>query len=199
MGTWNQTTSFPVAGTSCTAYAGYAYCVDGQYSYYGQLTLSGIASWTATTSYPDTVDADQTCAASAGYIYCVGGTPTSGGSAPSDYAYYATATASGIGAWIETSDYPTFITGVSCVISAGYIYCAGGETGDGTLQTGFAAYAPVSSSGIGTWTTTTTYPHQVVSPNCVTSSRYIYCAGGMGVVESAPKIRPLTPPSPPRE
>jgi hypothetical protein len=181
LGAWNQTTSLPTSGVAgCVASGGYDYCIYGGLVYYGQLTSSGVASWTATTSYPAAAESGgQTCAASGGYIYCVGGFPATG-TMPTDNTYYAAATASGVGAWTATSDYSIGIAGASCTISAGQIYCLGGEETVGAVQTDLTAYAPVSSSGIGTWTATTTYPQSVVDPNRVTSTSYIYCAGGEG-------------------
>jgi hypothetical protein len=40
--------------------------------------------------------------------------------------------------------------------------------------------APLSPSGIGKWTQTTSYPVAVVQESCVTSGTWIYCVGGLG-------------------
>ena len=53
----------------------------------------------------------------------------------------------------------------------GYIYCLGGG--------GVWYYSPLSSSGVGAWTaTTTSYPQTQASPACAPSGDYIYCIGG---------------------
>jgi hypothetical protein len=98
-------------------------------------------------------------------------------------AYFAPLSSTGIGSWSYYS-YPVSsgnggIDGVSCPIYAGYIYCVGGDTaGSGSHSLNATYYAPISSSGIGTWTKTTSFPLAIDNAQCVTSAGYIYCLYG---------------------
>ncbi len=72
---------------------------------------------------------------------------------------------------------------ISCATYAGYVYCLGGSAANYNT-----AYAPILSSGIGTWSYTTAYPMGsgvgsvggINSASCATNSGYIYCVGGQG-------------------
>ena len=77
-----------------------------------------------------------------------------------------------VGAWGSTTNYPTVISGQSCVTSGGYIYCVGGSS-SGFKTTAY--YASISSSGVGNWISTTTYPGSPYIWSCVASGGYIYC------------------------
>ena len=196
---------------SCAAYGGYAYCAGGQgetrflnKAFYASLTSSGIASWTETTDYAGSGTSGNTgfgiaynsCAIYSGYIYCVGGQKNNVGS-PYDISstFYAPVSSAGIGAWTETTDYggpgSSGLTGSdvayhSCVAYNGYIYCFGGwDINGNTMSKVF--YAPVSSTGIGTWTETTDYGGtgltgstgtKIAEHSCVVSNGYVYCIGG---------------------
>jgi hypothetical protein len=127
---------------------------------------------TATTPYPGPVD-DHSCVTWGGYIYCVGGRVEHGSlfgidleSTSSlwwDHTYFAPITASGIGAWQQTTSYGVTepggdgadIQAHQCVAANSYIYCIGGLTDSGTPPptnaTGAVWYAPLSPSGIGFW------------------------------------------------
>ncbi|MEM3661858.1 MAG: hypothetical protein QXG73_03450, partial [Candidatus Micrarchaeaceae archaeon] len=56
----------------------------------------------------------------------------------------------------------------------GYIYCVGSSEVSPYTQ---VYYAPVSSTGIGTWTATTSYPVVMVDAGCSINNGYIYCVG----------------------
>jgi hypothetical protein len=56
------------------------------------------------------------------------------------------------------------------------IFCVGGYLG--TYATNSVYSAPLSGSGIGSWTLTTPYPSSIFSQSCVSSSNDIYCVGG---------------------
>ena len=140
-------------------------------------TIYSGVNWKSTTNYPIPVFA-QSCAAAASYLYCVGGDTANNSYSPiyTNKTYYAqlSSTTGGIGPWIQSTSYPTVIYGPSCIAYSGYIYC-----GDGLNQTGNPTaeyyYAPISSSGIGAWKQTTSYPAPSASQSCVTSSSNIYC------------------------
>ncbi len=116
------------------------------------------------------------------YLYCVGGYV--GGSKYVSSSYYAPISSSGIGAWQSTTSYPILSTGYSgiagqsCVISQGYIYCIDGEDNQSN-PVADVFIAPISSSGIGSWQSTTAYPISVVSLSCAVWSGRVYCVGGL--------------------
>ncbi len=184
VGTWSSTASYPNSEftLSCTTYSGYIYCVGGEnaygYSsavYYATISSSGVGTWSSTTSYPSEI-ADQPCAAYFGYIYCVGGETNDGLTVG---VYYAPISPSGVGTWTTTAGYPTFgIEEESCAISAGYIYCIGGNTDYGLID--YVYYAEVNLAGsLSPWGATTSYPTNVFGPSCAVYSGYIYCVGGL--------------------
>jgi len=66
--------------------------------------------------------------------------------------------------------------GAGCSIYNGYIYCVAGSS---------VYYAPVSSTGVGAWQATTSYPTSpyyggLENAGCSIYNGYIYCAGGTG-------------------
>ena len=120
----------------------------------------------------------QSCAVSGGYIYCVGGSTTNGGS-PTNAVYYAQLSLTGgVGTWSSTTNnYPINIQFHSCATSSSYIYCVGGY--NGSAVTNAVYYAAVSSSSVGTWSSTHVYSSSVNGLSCASSSGgYIYCVGG---------------------
>ena len=122
--------------------------------------------------------AHGSCATYSGYIYCVGG-GTGLGSTPA--AYYAPISSSGVGAWATTASYPTAINYQSCATYSGYIYCVGGLSGGKGNVLSAVYFAPVSSSGVSAWTSTTRYPTTIEEQSCAIYSGYIYCVGGFTV------------------
>jgi N-acetylneuraminic acid mutarotase len=184
----------PTAATSCVVYGGYIYCVGGfgsdgsevSSSYYAPLASPGINSWTSTTAYPKAVDSES-CVAAGGYIYCVAGEVESGGNpnVPINNVYYAQLTASGIGKWSSGPTYPAALAALSCVPYSGYIYCVGGFASS-QLSSTDAYYAPISSSGVGSWTNTTPYPVAIDTNPCIVDSSYMYCVGGESESSSNP-------------
>lgn len=188
LGTWNPTTNYPfgVLGESCVAYGGYIYCVGGDSNttyaqsnstYYATLSSSGAGTWNAGTNYPTNIYLPS-CAASGGYIYCVGGLTAPG--VVTNAVYYAPISSSGIGSWNAANTLPVGLEDPSCAIYGGYIYCVGGITRATSPyeNTNATYYATISSSGVGSWSTTADYPTAVELSSCVTSGGYIYCVGG---------------------
>ena len=191
VGAWTSTTAYPVIieQESCAISGGYIYCVGGtsdeSYPYtpgngvfYAPVSSSGVGAWT-TSNFPTVIDG-QSCTISSGYIYCVGGDTVQidGTQTPyTDIVFYASVSSSGVGAWTSTTHYPTDITYTSCATYTGYIYCVGGFI-DGTTFTDAVYYAPVSSSGVGAWTSTTAYPEPIYLQSCPVYQGYIYCVGG---------------------
>ncbi|MGD0638848.1 MAG: hypothetical protein ABSA72_12495, partial [Nitrososphaerales archaeon] len=138
-----------------------------------------LGAWTSTTPWNNSVSGGitgESCATYSGYIYCVGG--FLGEAVPQSEVLYAPVSSSGVGAWSSTTSYPTRVNEGSCAISAGYIYCVGGDVDNAGDYTNATYYAPVSSSGVGTWTSTTAYPVTIEQESCATSAGYIVCVGG---------------------
>ncbi len=168
IGGWSETSSFPsqTGGgyeTSCAVNPSYIYCVGlGGFnnSYYAGLGSSGIEAWTKTTPYPLAATGGETsCTIYNGYIYCI-----DSGVQPHNQSYYASVSSQGIGAWEKTTSYPlgssNKLDSISCDIYNGYIYCIGGTT-DNVHSAAY--YAPVSSSGIGSWQSTTQFPGGLIN------------------------------------
>lgn len=185
VGAWKATTNYPIfiSDTSCVASSGYIYCIAGYSSgsganaseYYAPLSSTGVGAWSRTGTsgyYPST--SDLSCAAANGYIYCVGG--ANGGEEVQNVSF-ATLSDTGIGTWAATTQYPFAVVSESCVISASYIYCVGGLNSNPQDQN-LVYYAPISSSGVGNWKQTSTYPLSLDSTSCAVNSGNLYCVGG---------------------
>ena len=178
LGAWTSTTSYPnsVFVQSCATSGGFIYCVGGSNNtantdgvYFAPISSSGVGAWTRTTNYATAI-AGQSCVVSGGYIYCVGGGGTSA-------AYYAPVSSSGVGAWTATTSYPTLIGVPKCATFTSYIYCVGGIVSGSSSATPDVSYASLSSSGVGTWMSTTPYPTGVSYQSCAVSGGDIYCVG----------------------
>lgn len=139
-----------------------------------------LGSWNRTNSYPLPVVA-MGCVTSEGFAYCVGGGDEAAprGSGGLNNTYYASLSASGLGPWIRTADYPSSILNPSCTATSGYIYCVSGTAGQTSSTslnlTGDVFYAPLSPTGIGRWAKTTPFPNPISPPRCVVDSGFIYC------------------------
>ena len=167
-----------------------------------------LGQWTSITPYGGAEFSGATCLTSGGYIYCLGGgTDNEQGSLDGLTVYAPLSSSTGaVGAWTGTTAYPNIdgITGESCVISGGYIYCVGGASiyfeGGITVDTIYneTYYAPISptTGGIGGWSPTTSYPSPVDNTECMASGGYIYCLGGSldlaGDANDAAYYAPLT-------
>ncbi|MDA4131592.1 MAG: hypothetical protein OK454_00505, partial [Thaumarchaeota archaeon] len=198
VGTWTSTTAYPITieQESCATSAGYIYCVGGthdqSYPYtpsnaveYASVSASGVGTW-QTSTLPAVLDGES-CNISSGYIYCVGGDTSLIPTPYTDLVLYASVSSSGVGAWATSTHYPTDVTYSSCAISSGYIYCVGGFI-DGSTFTNAVYYASVSSSGVGTWTSTSGYPTQIYLQSCAVYLGYMYCVGGqnyLGFIQSS--------------
>jgi len=190
---WTASNQYPspIYAQSCTAGLGYVYCVGGTYdgqsgddlasSYYAPLNSSGaIGTWASTTPYPIPVDT-QSCVTSSGYIYCIAGNNETGGEyeevVPTSSVWYAPISDSGIGTWSRTTSYPADDYFPDCFAAGGYVYCIGGADSNGnSLTTSY--YAPLTASGVGSWTSTASYPVAASGQACAISSGEIYCIGG---------------------
>lgn len=131
--------------------------------------------WSNTTSYPVSLWTSS-CVTSSGYIYCVGGESGATGTTPIDDVYYAQLSPSGVGPWLNTTSYPTQVSGESCVTSSAAIYCIGGANDSAILNNVY--YASLSSGGVGSWASTAPYPVGIWLNSCAASATGVYCIGG---------------------
>ncbi len=189
VGTWTSTTAYPIAIDSqeCVASSGYIFCIGGSNEtdgmnddatssnsvWYAQVSASGVGAWMQTTAYPSNLFYPS-CYASSGYVFCIGGADS--GDNPESTSYYAVLTASGVGQWTKTESYPLSGSGIACGVSSGTMYCVGAEQEEGSYSSA-AYYATVSSSGIGSWKASSSYPVSAET-TCVASSSDLYCVGG---------------------
>jgi N-acetylneuraminic acid mutarotase len=190
IGSWNQTSTYPIPvdTQSCVAWSSSIYCIggynetDGNYAdsslsnsvYHASLSSEGIGSWLESTAYPSSVYL-PVCVASSGYVYCVGGSDSNGD--PVTSVYYTSISSTGVGSWTATTEYPAALSGQSCVITMGYIYCVGGEA-SGNSYSNAVYYATISNNGIGSWKQAKNYADSAAT-DCVASSSDLYCVGGL--------------------
>ena len=188
VGTWKLSSANPypinLDGESCVVSGGYVFCVGGYTGvspyftnavYFAKLSSAGVGTWNPTTSYP-TIIGFQSCLVSGGYVYCVGGR-TDVSPYIINAVYYAKLSSTGVGTWMSTTIYPTTIDSQSCVVSGGYVYCVAGFPGV-AADTNAVYFAKLSSSGVGTWMSTTIYPTGINAQSCVVSGGYVYCVAG---------------------
>lgn len=199
-GEWTSGPAYPleiggtagVVGQSCVNATSTIYCIGGiDYNggsrndvYSAIVSSTGMSGWSSDSAYPQTVGL-QACVSSGGYVYCVGGSYDDAGDDLAS-SYYAPLASSGPGPWNSTTSYPIAIDSQACVSSSGFIYCVAGEnetsgTNATVVSTNSAWYAPISSSGIGTWQHTTAYPSAISFPSCAASASDIFCVGGTDV------------------
>ena len=198
VGSWSAATPFPNRVDSVACFTGTAaiYCVGGENAagvfskvYTAPISGSGLGQWSSAAAYPNPI-AGASCVASSGYVYCVGGFNMLGEGSSS--TYYASIS-SGLTTWMSTTPYPLSVYAVPCVSESDFIYCVAGQqentvggTGANTdFPTAQVYYAPLSSSGIGTWSASSAYPQALSSPSCVASSGEAYCLGGYGITQQS--------------
>ena len=173
-GTWTAGPIFPKASNpavTCAITGGYIYCVvEGPTpsTYYASVSSSGFGAWTAsaatspltygsgcaTYTYHTTLCANEK--------YCVDIECDKSGS-PEGYATVYSGTGYEFTTWSSGSNYPG-LSSSSCTMQpypGNYIYCVHPK------QSSY--YAPVSTSGTGTWTAGTAFPNIGGSLLCATS------------------------------
>ena len=193
VGNWTASANpYPQAITfeSCASASGYVYCVGGQKdssaddtnsSYFAPLTPSGVGPWAPSTPLPGS----HRCAPRA----WPGWRPLLHGRGERDHGTNSTATltgsvwfapisSSGVGTRTQAADYPARVFFPSCTGLGSYVYCVAGEgTQDNPVNSTYYSY--VTSSGMGPWTATSSYPIDTLAESCVTSYSLLYCIGGL--------------------
>lgn len=185
----------PVAALSCVTGGAEVFCVGGldnrsqttAMAYTAPLSTLGVGGWARLTSYPTGI-AGQSCVTYSGYVYCVGGLQSaetsSSKSEITPAVYFAPLTASGVGGWIRTTDYPFGVYDQSCAVLQGYVYCVGGVSSNSTTMSA-VEYARLSPSGVAGWTTASSYPIDVAAESCSSYSTQLYCVGGLNATSVA--------------
>jgi hypothetical protein len=183
-----------VGSQQCFTNSTYFFCVGGIDTSYTpsdtvySATVSGsnnVTGWVLDPqSYPIPI-AGQSCVVDSGYIYCVGGYDDASGDDVAS-TYYSQIANGSLGPWTSTTPYPVPVDSQSCVTWSSNIYCvAGNNETDGNSDTLVPSsavwFAHLSSTGIGSWTQTTSYPYNAYLPACYESGGYIYCIGGVDV------------------
>ena len=193
VGTWKTTTSINVSGsqpryfTNAVTNNGYVYLVGGRNgsetyqstSYYAKVNADGtLGTWASTTAIP-AIRSELSVTIGNGYIYATGGDDSGAQST----IYYAPLNADGtIGSWTTngSSGAPS-IHSHGSVITGGYLYLVGGNTG-ATAQTAVYAAKVNSNGSVGTWTTLTSSPLPAVtddySGTVFSMNGYLYVLGG---------------------
>lgn len=87
------------------------------------------------------------------------------------------ASAASLGQWTPTTSYPIGVGGDSCVTYSAFVYCVGGFDASGNDYDD-VYYAPLSPSGIGSWSAATPFPEKVDSASCFAGESTLYCVGG---------------------
>ena len=188
IGSWTQTTNYPIGVylASCVVSGGYLTCVGGLVSpgqetsaiYSAPVSHGGVGDWIPETSYPTNLEASS-CAASGGYITCIGGLTDIGVS--TNMVYSASLSSGTVGTWKATTSYPITVEGESCVGTAGYLTCVGGQFNaqHSNYLTSAVYYDNVSSGVLGSkWKATTNATSALTFVPCAVSGGYIYCIGG---------------------
>lgn len=185
--------AFGVAGQQCVSNKTNVYCIGGQdanggprnevyYSSSASSSSGNITSWTLDSNqYPQTING-QSCVIYSDIAYCVGGTYNDNGDDVASSYYAQIGNVGPVGNWSLTTAYPIPIDSQSCVASSAYIYCVGGsnET-DGSNADAASSnsvwYAQLSSSGVGSWTSSTAYPGNIYFPSCFGQRLHILPGG----------------------
>ena len=86
------------------------------------------------------------------------------------------AVAQDVSPWATTTAYPMQVAGQSCVEYNSTVYCVGGRSFNGPVNSAY--YASLTQNGIGQWSPTTGYPLAMAYGSCVAIGSYVYCVGG---------------------
>lgn len=178
VGGFIQTQAFAISG-----YGSVEYPVENPTNavFANSLGVNGPSGWQTTTAYGEPI-AGHSCVTYNNYAYCVGGvTGTSASTYDVADVWFAPFNSNGsLGPWQQTTSYGGGpVDGLSCTVVAGQIVCVGGNFNGGSGGSSSDVWtAPLSSSGVGTWTRILAYPESVWSASCAASNFTIACVGG---------------------
>jgi len=189
----NGTLSWSGATSSLTAnrgfygaasYNGYIYAVGGYNGSnlntveYAPLKQSGgLGNWNSTTSLSFS-NGWAVSLAYNGYIYLLGrGTTVQYTSVSSDGT---------LGSWLSATSLPSNLQEMSGVAYNGYIYVLGGLLG-GSSVTNAVSYVNITTTGaLGSWTSTTSLPTNLMDQTSIVYNGYIYVMGGRTSLAGSP-------------
>ena len=167
-----------IASTSNTVYIVGGYGATNYNSvYYASAAGGALGTWHATNAFPTRTDDSSCVTGPNNYLYCIGN------AAGQDNVniYYAKILSNGaLGAWSTSAQqYPySGPQDMSCVTSAGYVYCIGGRDHSGTIYSSAYSAQILPSNDLGAWTATTSYPYPLFEGSCVASGSGIFCIDG---------------------
>lgn len=189
IGGWARTTDYPlpVQSEGCVASSDMIYCVGGTTTaqtpdpfgriaavYYATLSSAGIGAWEQTTPFPHVAPSPR-CMTFESQVYCVEASFNGTSFSNAGQTFVASLSQGGVGTWVEAAGPASMTAGCSMV--GGYVYCYGGgdcppsgPVGDCFSQ---SYAAPLSSSGVGVWNSTTQLPTATFDVY-VAAESYIY-------------------------
>ncbi len=186
LGTWQTTTSLPVAtaGHAATAWNGYLYMLGSGTGTstvvrYAQINPNDgtIGTWQTTTSF-GTARSKAAVHVNAGYLYIYGGGSSveyaklqSDGTVASD---------AGCGnAWCSGPNLPAARYFLASAVSNGYLYAIGGEDSGGTTYYNTVYFAPLGADGsVGGWQTGSTLPNTIARTTGAVYNGNLYTIAG---------------------
>jgi N-acetylneuraminic acid mutarotase len=190
LGTWTPTTNLPVANgyATASAYNGYIYEIGGCGLVCGTASITTVdyiaingdgslaSAWTATASLPTASHgAGVSAVVYNGFLYYIGG-ETGASTISASVFYSAIFTSGALGAWRSTTSLPIATAFATNVVSNGYLYVIGGNTGSATST---IDYASINSDGsLGAWIATTSLLVATYVAGSVVYNGYIYEVGG---------------------
>jgi N-acetylneuraminic acid mutarotase len=205
IGAWTTNTGYnlpsPRSGMSVVAYDGYLFVLGGQNSsctgtnavcntvYSSKLGANGEPNAWATIGNLSTESRYAAAVAYENRMYLYGGqTNASTANGAVNTAQYAEINPDGtLGTWTSTTALSTATYGLSAVSYNGYVYAVGGNQ-NSTTPVATVQYAKITSSGLGTWNTTSAFAsgRQTFGSSLATVwNGYIYLSGGCATVTTA--------------
>lgn len=186
--TWQSTNSpgdgagpsIAMGSANCGVWSGYMYCGGESNSTEvgveeSTISSSGFGGWSYVSQAVPNPDSAPTCVVSSGYMYCLIG----------ESGYYWSLNGGTIGTISTTTNFPNSnVASLVCEVFQGDIFCVGGGATTQVYE------APLSPSGIGSWTALSPYPIPISAEACATDgATFVYCGGGQttgnAYVESA--------------
>ena len=192
VGTWQTTTSLPVAlaGHELVIYNGYAYVTGGSTSgsndfvnttYYARVNSNGsLGTWTTGPSFPGVRSAHSSVAVN-GYLYISGGEYDWYSQSQSS-TYYAKINADGsLGSWTATTSLPSGRANLAMVASGNTIYFIGGNDTSGTMYNTVLRATVQSDGSLSAMSTDTPLPatRSPTNDGAFVYRGYVYVLGGL--------------------
>ena len=143
-------------------------------------TQATITSWQSGPPYSEGKIEVGASGAYNGILYYIGGQIHPGGAYTNGVYFSSIHLVNTLGPWTKSPHpYPGAkgIWALQCPPYNGFVYCIGGNQVPGGT-TNSVYFASITSSGLGPWQTTSTYPIHIRFESCVPVSGFMYCVGG---------------------